>query len=300
MNRSLYFNSCRAGRIIAVMATLQVATTPQPLTPEMMETVLVRGDLSQLNARQRLEYLMSVCQSVGLNPLTRPFEYIELENKLTLYATKNCTDQLRLKHGISCRITSKFHDQETGTYSITVVATARDGRSQESTGVVPLVKELGDWKKAQGSNKNYFEPNGQYRKLNPVDSANAQMKPETKAQRRATLSLCGLGGILDETELETIPHTKIEKPQVDERVLRAGRRAATIIAELERIAGEFEETAGSDRPYHEVLQANGWQSTEEVRRRPLKESHSLITALGTKLDAIQTAINEQPPTEPAA
>jgi hypothetical protein len=34
--------------------------------------------------------------------------------------------------------------------------------------------------------------------------ANAMMKAETKAKRRATLSICGLG-LLDEVEVETIP-----------------------------------------------------------------------------------------------
>ena len=44
--------------------------------------------------------------------------------------------------------------------------------------------------------------------------ANALMKAETKAKRRATLSLCGLG-FLDETEIETIPE-KAKRPPPDE------------------------------------------------------------------------------------
>ena len=35
--------------------------------------------------------------------------------------------------------------------------------------------------------------------------SNAMMKATTKAKRRVTLSLCGLG-MLDETEVESIPH----------------------------------------------------------------------------------------------
>ena len=35
--------------------------------------------------------------------------------------------------------------------------------------------------------------------------SNAKMKAETKAKRRATLSICGLGFVLDETEIETVP-----------------------------------------------------------------------------------------------
>ena len=49
-----------------------------------IENVLIAGDLSKLNVDQRLSYYKSVCESLGLNHLTRPFEYITLNNKLTL------------------------------------------------------------------------------------------------------------------------------------------------------------------------------------------------------------------------
>ena len=35
--------------------------------------------------------------------------------------------------------------------------------------------------------------------------ANAIMKATTKAKRRVTLSICGLGGMPDESELDTMP-----------------------------------------------------------------------------------------------
>jgi hypothetical protein len=44
--------------------------------------------------------------------------------------------------------------------------------------------------------------------------ANALMKCETKAKRRVTLSLAGLGW-LDETELETIPGVRVGEPNGD-------------------------------------------------------------------------------------
>ena len=48
--------------------------------------------------------------------------------------------------------------------------------------------------------------------LNCDDLANAFMKAETKAKRRVTLSICGLG-ILDETEIETIKNVTPVTPQ---------------------------------------------------------------------------------------
>src|SRR5512143_3625952 len=72
-----------------------------------IEAVLIKGDLSRLSEEQRLEYYNSVCKSVGLNPLTRPFEYIVLNGKLQLYARKDATDQLRRINSISVDILSQ-------------------------------------------------------------------------------------------------------------------------------------------------------------------------------------------------
>ncbi len=66
------------------------ATNLAPFTPakasEIMEAVLIRGDLTNLTTEERAKYYVRVCQSIGLNPMTRPLEYIVLNNKLTLYA----------------------------------------------------------------------------------------------------------------------------------------------------------------------------------------------------------------------
>ena len=272
------------------------------MTAEALEAVLVRGDLSQLTAPQRLDYLRAVCESVHLNPLTQPFSYIEFDGKLILYAKKDCAEQLRNIHRITTKIVSRQTEPDGSTYSVIAQASMPNGRSEDAIGVVALQKELGDFKKAQNG-KTYFEPNGQYRKLSPVDRANAQMRAETKAKRRATLSLCGLGGIPDESELDTMPNATKQNgdpPSVDERVLRAGRRADTIIRELNSLRDEYISVAGSDRPYYDVIDAEGWKSLDEVRTRKIRESHELISALGAKLEKIHAAINEQPPTEPAA
>ncbi|MEI6916643.1 MAG: hypothetical protein WCL39_16020, partial [Armatimonadota bacterium] len=67
----------------------------------ILERVLLSGDLAKLTPADRVDYYRCVCESIGLNPLTRPFEYILLNNKLTLYARKDATDQLRDIHKVS-------------------------------------------------------------------------------------------------------------------------------------------------------------------------------------------------------
>ena len=55
---------------------------------DVIEQVMISGDLSGLQPQQRTEFYKRVCDSVGLNPLTQPFAYIRLNGKLSLYAKK--------------------------------------------------------------------------------------------------------------------------------------------------------------------------------------------------------------------
>lgn len=152
---------------------------------DIQEKALLGGDLSKLTVPERLSYYNSICASLGLNPLTRPFEYIVLNNKLTLYARKDCTEQLRSLREISVQIMSR--EVVEGCYIVTARAsmpTSAGVRVDESIGAVPLANVQGEAR------------------------ANAMMKGETKAKRRVTLSICGLG-MLDESEADSIPSARI-------------------------------------------------------------------------------------------
>lgn len=167
-----------------------LATTNVQVPAELQEKALLGGDLTKLTSSERLSYYNSVCTSLGLNPLTRPFEYIMLNGKLTLYARKDCTEQLRTNRCISVEIKSR--EVVEGIYVVTAKAVEAIGnnifqRSDEAIGAVSIANLQGDAK------------------------ANAMMKAETKAKRRVTLSICGLG-MLDETEIETIAKIVVEKP----------------------------------------------------------------------------------------
>ena len=72
-----------------------------------IESALVTNDLSKLTTEQRLNYYRSVCESVGLNSLTQPLSYINLNGKLTLYAKRDATDQLRKIHKVSINISER-------------------------------------------------------------------------------------------------------------------------------------------------------------------------------------------------
>ena len=146
-----------------------------PVAQEI-ESVLIGGDLSKLTPEQRVNYYKAVCDSVGLNPLTRPFDYITLNGKLTLYAKKDATDQLRKRDGVSI---TKLEREVMNEICLVTAYAQTVTRSDASTGAVSIKGLSGD------------------------ALANAMMKAETKAKRRVTLSICGLG-LLDETEIETV------------------------------------------------------------------------------------------------
>ena len=193
------------------------------MTGTALEQVVIGGDLKSLTPPQRVEYYAKVCESVGLNPLTKPFDYITLNGKLTLYARKDAADQLRKIHGIS--ITSLDTEIINDVYCVTAVAMSRDGRTDIDTGAVNIKGMSGD------------------------NLANAMMKARTKAKRRVTLSIAGLGW-LDETELETIQSAQpVIVSQETGEVITAtgngksngnGHSAPAPVAELPAVVAEWQ------------------------------------------------------------
>ena len=157
----------------------------------VIEQVMIKGDLAVLNADQRTQYYKAVCESVNLNPLTKPFEYITLNGKMVLYATKGCGEQLRHNNKISIKIANKEKIEDV--YVVTAEAIGKDGRCDSATGAVAVKGLAGE------------------------ALANAFMKAETKAKRRVTLSICGLN-MLDEIEVNDIPkENKIDPIKIDSK-----------------------------------------------------------------------------------
>lgn len=149
----------------------------KPLDAEAIQAVLLGGDLSRMTPAQKVMYYNQVCSLVGLNPLTKPFDYLKLNGKEVLYANKGCAEQLRSVHKIGLRITDKQKIDDV--YVVTAEAIDPAGRTDSATGAVTVAGLRGE------------------------ALANAIMKAETKSKRRVTLSICGLN-MLDDTEVDSI------------------------------------------------------------------------------------------------
>jgi hypothetical protein len=178
---------------------------------EIIEDLIIKGDLAKLTAEQRATYYVSVCKSLGLNELTKPFDYITLSGKLTLYANRTCADQLRKINGISLEIASQKIINDILT--VHVKARDRDGREDEDIGAVPFPDTLrGDAR------------------------ANQILKAVTKAKRRVTLSISGLGWFED-VEVDDrpswmrkeIPDDDQQEVITDELIVQARRENETDI-----------------------------------------------------------------------
>jgi hypothetical protein len=196
-----------------------------------VEQVLIRGDLRSLSPAQKVGYYTNVCESLGLNPHTQPLAYIVLNGKEVLYAKKDATEQLRKIHGVS--ITAVTSQRIDDVFVVTASATDRSGRSDTSTGAVAIANLKGE------------------------ALANGLMKAETKAKRRVTLSICGLG-MLDETEVE-----QFQQPLVVE----APKRVTLPEGAYQIIKSEVTQWGGTVT----VADAHGEESTYPTTERQLAE-----------------------------
>lgn len=157
---------------------------------KLLEKVILNNDLSGLSPIEKVNYVKRLCESLDLNLVTKPIQIMKFQNKEVPYFTKDASEQLRKNNRVSItKMETKI--LEGGLYVVTAYATMPDGRQDCSTGAIVINGLKGD------------------------ALANAMMKAETKAKRRVTLSICGLG-FIDETEVDSLPNVKkIDFSQLD-------------------------------------------------------------------------------------
>ena len=144
----------------------------------LAEMEAARQDSRSLGPEDRAAYVAAICKSLRLNPLTRPVQFLALQGREVLYLTRGATDQLAARHNLN-RETLEGPDFRTmenvKVAYCKVKVTLPSGRYEEATATLKMTS--------------------------PADDL---MKVETKAKRRATLSILGVG-VLSEEEAESIP-----------------------------------------------------------------------------------------------
>lgn len=200
---------------------------PAKFDAGVVSDLVLHGDLRQFSPEQKVKYYTHLCQSLGLNPLTRPFQLIVLNGKEVLYATRDAAEQLRKINGVS--VVEMLKERDGDMYLVTVKVQDNTGRYDIATGAVNIRGLIGD------------------------AAANKIMTAETKAKRRATLSICGLG-MLDETEVETIPGAHIEPTLPTHK----DDRLEKIKALPENIKDGLRVLGFKIQQAYDLCEANGW------------------------------------------
>lgn len=137
--------------------------------------IIIKGDLSELNTEERKKYYLEVCNHLGLTAATQPFSILQLNGKTVLYPNRTCTDQLAAIHRLNREIIDGPKVVEiTPGYKV-VYALCRVTLPNKRVETSVATCEL-------------------------KDHLNVLMKTETKAKRRATLSILGLGTLADTME----------------------------------------------------------------------------------------------------
>ncbi len=152
----------------------------QAIDISVVEAVITGGDLGRLSPEQRVRYYIQTCEDLKLNWRTKPFDVVSLRGNgpKILYPNKGCAEQLAGIHNINVDLLEAITEQ--GVRIQKAKACLPNGRCTTSTGAVPVENLRGE------------------------GYANAVMKAETKARRRAILALVGLN-MPDASELDTIP-----------------------------------------------------------------------------------------------
>ena len=169
--------------------TTEIQTTETRDLAVVAESLVTRGDLSGLTPAERARHYIRTCEGLGLNPHSQPFSFLTLQGKLVMYANRGASDQLASMHHVNRKIIRGPEEITLGGQKLVIAvceATMPNGRVETSIATVPM-----------------------------TDPVNVLMKAETKAKRRVTLSILGLG-VLDETEVETIPGAmRVDAPRLD-------------------------------------------------------------------------------------
>lgn len=193
--------------------------TPTIVNESTLSKLILKGDISSLSDSEKVQYYHSICERLGLDPLTNPFAYIVMQGKQTLYLNKSGAEQLNKIHNLSMEITD---NKTIGDIYVVTARASVNGRLTDSTGAVNIKGLYGD------------------------ALANAYMKAETKAKRRATISLLGLA-MLDETEVETIPGAKTQEAKVE------------VLGERSKVGETVPSLTSSDEPTME-----DWEQVEKL------------------------------------
>lgn len=220
------------------MSTDLVRQTDDAEGASALTHYLGTGDLSQLTGPQRAALYTRTCESLGINSLTRPFDWIEFYDpetkgkKLVLYPSKSCADQLAYQHRIRVEV---VEEKIVGSlFKVVVKGTMPSGRTETNIAYLDLTDRDGNQLRGQRL-------------------GNAFMKGHTKAKRRL---IFGMVGLMAPPDVEDLAQARpvyvdgggnvLERPTPEQRYLAEVPAAAAAIGEPTYESAAADWTDGAD------------------------------------------------------
>ena len=232
---------------------LTVANQSVAISDDVLQSLILDGDLSKMTGKQKVEYYLKLCSVLELDPSTQPFGIIKFpKGGEKIYALKSCTEQLRNKRELS--VTELVSVVQNGYVITKCKIQDKTGRTDIGTGVVSVAGLSGD------------------------AYCNAVMKAETKAKRRTTLSMCGLG-MLDETETDTVGNFQTAKINIKDSEITIN----------DILPDEKEVDVTKSNPYIQMSKANTLDELKEIwmRNIPLQQFGEFKALKETRKEEIE-------------
>lgn len=157
-----------------------------------MRAYLRSGDLSTIPEAEKDKVLIKMCAHYDLDPILRPFILLKLNGKEVWYPTKSATDQVAAKFNLTREIVDIKENVERGVLECRVKITQEgSGRVETCIAAISITEFVRD---ASGKVTQKLLSGEAY--------ANALMKLESKAKRRATLGWLGISEGVEKDEVE--------------------------------------------------------------------------------------------------
>lgn len=167
-----YFDLAKKNENIMEDISLKTQNENRIDIKKLLGLFAANGSIHQLTNPEKRELLAKLCNSLGLNQYIMPFRiYRDMQGHEFIYATKECCAELRHLHHIN--ILTESHSIIDGMCIASVSGNNKYGRVDSEIGAIHIDSLVGQ------------------------DKANGVMWAMTKAKRRLTLSLAGLGVLAD-------------------------------------------------------------------------------------------------------
>jgi hypothetical protein len=261
-----------------------------------METAAVKeyfrsGNVAAMTDDERDYVRVKLCQKYDLDPILRPFDLISFNGGMKFYMTASATNQLANAKSLTREVLLLEVNAEQMLARCTVKVSDTNGRAETANAFIAVSKFLAPTKENPVPRKVLMDGE---------DLANALLKLETKAKRRATMSFFGVmdAGYDNEDRQQTAP---LAAPDVSRpRVLSDAATAAHIVQQTEAIPPVTNDMVANPQPTPQPEKKRGRPAAAkaEVKTEPTEPAEKIeaqLTTLEAEVVPVEATVAAEAP-----